>query len=84
MEFIIGLLKTMRQHDSIMIVVDRFIRVAHFILVESTFLASDVAHVFIKYVVTLHGIPKKIVSDRDVKFTSKIWKELFADMEEEM
>jgi len=37
MEFIIGLLKTVRQHDSIMVIVDRLTTVAHFIQVKSTF-----------------------------------------------
>lgn len=53
-------------------------KVAHFIMVKSTFSASDMAHVFIRGVVRINGVMKNIVSDRDVKLTSKFWKELFA------
>jgi len=80
MDFIIGFLRIVRQHDSIMVVVDRLEKVAHFILVKSTFLAIDVAQVFIKYVIVLHGVSKNIVSDRDAKFTSMFWKELFVGL----
>ena len=65
MEFITGLSKAVRQHDSIMVIVDRLTKVTHFIPVNSTFLASDVGQVFIRDVVRLHGVPKNIVSDRD-------------------
>ena len=43
MDFIIGLLKTVKWHDSIMVIVDGLTKVAHFIPVKSTFSASDVA-----------------------------------------
>lgn len=43
MEFITGLLRTLRQHDSIMVVVDRLTKVEHLIQVKSTFLVRDVA-----------------------------------------
>lgn len=79
-DFITGLPKTVRHHDSITVVVDRLKKVAPFILVKSTLLASDVAQVFIRDVVRLHGIPKKIVLDRDEKLTYKFWKELFAGL----
>eukprot|EP00253_Pinus_taeda_P020143 PITA_20143 len=80
MEFITGFSRMLTQHDSIMVVVYRLTKVAHFIPVTSTFSASNVAKVFIKDVARLHGVPKKIVSDRDAKFTSKFWKELFAGL----
>ena len=80
MDFIIGLSKTVRQHDSIMVIVDRLTKVAHFIPVKSTFSDSDVAHVFIKHVVRFHGVPKKIMSYKDAKFTSNFLKELFAGL----
>lgn len=47
-------------------------------MVNSMFSASDVAPVFIIDVVRLHSVLKNIVSNRDAKFTSKFWKELFA------
>jgi len=80
MDFIIGLLRTVRQHDSIMVVVDRLCKVAHFILVKTTYSSNEVERVFIREMVSMHGFPKKIVSDRDAKFTSNFWKELFVGL----
>ena len=62
--FITGFLRTSSWHDSIMVVVDMLTKVTHFILVKNTYSNSDVAQVFIKYVVILHGVPKNIVSNR--------------------
>jgi len=78
MEFITGLSRKMRQHDSIMVIMDRLTKVVYFILVKSTFSTSDVAQVFIIDVVIFHGVLRNTMSDRDVKLTSKFWKELFA------
>ena len=41
---------------------------------------DDIAKIFMKDIFKLHGFPKAIISDRDVKFTSNFWKELFADL----
>eukprot|EP00253_Pinus_taeda_P027012 PITA_27012 len=71
MDFITGLLRTVRHHDSIMVIVDRLTKAIHFIPMKSTFSASDVAHVFIRDVVRLHRVSTKIVLDKDAKFTSK-------------
>jgi len=67
-DFITGLPSTSRHHDSIM---DRLTKVAHFIPAKYTYSANDVAQVFIRDVVRLHGVLKNIVPDKDVKFTSK-------------
>ena len=80
MDFIIGLLMTCRQHDSIMVVVDKLTKATHFIPVKSTHKIDDIAKIFTKEIFKLHGLPKAIVSDQDVKFTSNFWKELFADL----
>ena len=80
MDFITGLPKTMKQHDCIMVIMDMLTKDAYFIPVKYTFSASHVALVFIRDVVRLHSVPKKIVSDKDVKFTSRFWKELFASL----
>jgi len=80
MDFITCLLKIVREHESIMVILDKLTNVAHFILVKSTFSPSDLGQVFIRDVVRFHGVPKKIMSDRDMKFTSKFWKELFSSL----
>lgn len=80
MNFITGFPRTFEQHDSIMAVMENFSKVAQFILVKSTYKASYVAQVFIRDVVRLHGVPRNIVPYRDVKFTSKFWKELFGGL----
>jgi len=54
-----------------MFVVDRLTKVAHFIPMKSTNSTSELAQVFIGEIMRLHGIPRKIVSNKDSKFTSR-------------
>jgi len=84
MDFITGIPRTVRQYDSIMFVVDMLRKVAHFIPVKATYSASEVEHVFIREIMRLLGVPKKILLDRDAKFTSKFWKELFTGLGREL
>lgn len=77
MELIIAMHKTTRDHDAIMVVVEKLRKVAHFIAIKSTHKEIDVAHIFMKEIFRLHGISKKIILDMDAKFTSKFWKSLF-------
>ena len=78
MDVIIGLSMTSRQDDSIMVVVDKLTKASHFIPVNSTCKTDANTKIFMKEIFGLHGFPKAIFSDRDVKFTSKFWKGLFA------
>ena len=68
----LGLSKTIRKHDSIFVVVDRFSKMVHFLSCSKT---SD--QIYFDGVVKLHDLPKIIVSDRDVKFMSYFWKTLW-------
>jgi hypothetical protein len=77
MDFITVLPRTDKQHDSIMVVVDKLMKDAHFILLKTTNKETYVDDIFMKEVARLHGIPKTIVSDKDPKFTSNLWKGLF-------
>eukprot|EP00253_Pinus_taeda_P019401 PITA_19401 len=80
MDFITRFPKTKRNNDSIMVVVDKLSKAAHFIPVQSTYKAAQIAHIFMQNVFKLHGLPKTIISDRDVKFTSAFWRTLFAEL----
>ena len=60
-----------------MVVVDKLSKATYFISVKSTYKAINIADIFMKEVFRLLGIPKVIISDRDVKFTGIFWKSLF-------
>ena len=64
---------TSSRHNAILVVVDKLTKSAHFIPMRDTYDVMDVERVFINEVVRLHGVPKKLISDRDPKFTSKFW-----------
>ena len=77
MDFITALPKVVGNFDSIFVVVDRLTKVAHLIPTRMTTIAFDIANLFVKEIVRLHGVPTQIISDRDVKFMSKFWSAMF-------
>ena len=74
MDFVTGLPKVSGGFDFIFVVVYKLTKVAHFIPIRTSATATDVAQLFVKEIVRLHGIPARIISDRDAKFTSNFWK----------
>ena len=71
MDFIIQLLMTISEYDAIIVFVDRLTKRAHFHLMHMSVIAPEVAKAFFNVVFKNHGLPRVIVSDRDVKFTSR-------------
>jgi hypothetical protein len=76
MDFIVGLPRSQSGYDSIWVILDRLTKVAHFIPVKTIYSGPQLAELFMLRIVCLHGVPKKIVSDRGAQFTSKFWERL--------
>jgi transposase InsO family protein len=76
MDFIVALPRTQSRYDSIWVIVDRLTKVAHFRPVKTTYSGLQLAELYMSRIVYLHGVPKKIVSDRGMPFTSRFWERL--------
>jgi hypothetical protein len=79
-DFITKLPKKMKQHDSIIVVVEKLTKASHFFLVKTTQKETNIANIYMKEIARLHGVPKEIVSDKHPKFTSKFWKGCSRDL----
>jgi hypothetical protein len=64
MDFVVGLPRTQSGYDSIGVIVDRLARVAHFIPIKTTYFGPQLAELYMSRIVCLHGVPKKIVSNK--------------------
>jgi hypothetical protein len=81
MDFIVGLPRTQAGYDSIWVIVDWLTKVAHFIPVKTTYSGAKLVELYMTRIVCLHGVPKKIVSDRGSNFTFKFWEKLHESMD---
>ncbi|KAK8942857.1 hypothetical protein KSP39_PZI008725 [Platanthera zijinensis] len=62
---------------TVMVVVDRLSKQAHFMAISHPHTAEMVAQIFLDSVCRLHGLPASLVSDRGAVFLSQFWQELF-------
>jgi hypothetical protein len=76
MDFIVGLPKTAKGFHSIWVIIDWLTKIAHFLLVKTKYLVVTYAELYIARILSLHGVPKMIVSDWGPQFVSKFWEEL--------
>ena len=76
MDFVSGFPLTQQKHDSVWVIVDRFIKSAHFIPIRIDYSMERLAELYGDEIVPFHGVSLSIVSDRDPRFTSRFWKEL--------
>ena len=70
MDFVSELPKTMKQYDTVWVIVDRLTKSAHFLSFKKDMGFSDMPKLFINEVTRLHRTPVSIVSDRDSRFVS--------------
>jgi transposase InsO family protein len=76
MDFIVGLPRTAKGYDFIWVIVDRLTKIAHFLPVRVKYTMATYAELYIARFLSLHGIPKTIVSDRGPQFVAKFWEAL--------
>ncbi|GJP57973.1 hypothetical protein CLOP_g19889 [Closterium sp. NIES-67] len=65
-------------HDAILVVIGKFSKMGHFIPTHTTACTEKMAQLFVRYIISQHGMPTTLISDRDPKFTSKFWRELMS------
>jgi transposase InsO family protein len=63
---------------------DRWTKVAHFIPVKTTYSKLQLAELYMLRIVCLHGVPKKIVSNRGTQFTLKFWGRLHETLDTQL
>ncbi|GJW25386.1 reverse transcriptase domain-containing protein [Tanacetum coccineum] len=76
MDFVTKLPKSSQGYDTIWVIVDRIIKSAIFTPIRETDPMEKLAMTYLKEVVTRHGIPVSIICDRDLRFSSNLWKSL--------
>ncbi|KAD4584743.1 hypothetical protein E3N88_22344 [Mikania micrantha] len=73
MDLITKLPRTSHGNDTIWVIVDRLTKSAHFLAMKETYSMDRLAQLYVNELVSLHGVPLSIVSDRDSRFTSRFW-----------
>ncbi|KAD2804281.1 hypothetical protein E3N88_37658 [Mikania micrantha] len=76
MDFITKLPKTASGCDTIWVIVDRLTKSAHFLPTKETDKLEKLTRIYLTEIVSRHGVPISIISDRDSRFTAHFWKSL--------
>ena len=71
MDFIVGLPRTPKGHDSIWVIIDRLNKVAHCIAMRNDYRVENLKDLYVDNILRLHGAPMSIVSDRGTQYVSK-------------
>jgi hypothetical protein len=80
MDFIEALPKS-KGKDTILPVVDKLTKYAHFIAMSHPFTTKTIVQLFPDKIFKLHGLPLVIITNRDIIFTSTLWQDLFKSLD---
>jgi hypothetical protein len=69
--------KTSKGHNTIVVMIDKFTKLAHFAPTVITVTAPQLAEIVLSRIILQHGVPKAIISDRDPRFTGHMWEALW-------
>ncbi|GKB26269.1 putative reverse transcriptase domain-containing protein [Tanacetum coccineum] len=72
-DFVTKFPRTSSGHDTIWVIVDRLTKSAHFLPMREDYKMDRLARLYLNEIVSRHGVPISIISDRDSRFTSRFW-----------
>jgi hypothetical protein len=73
MYYIVHLPMTNHAKEAILVFIDRISRIVHFAATHTSVTAEGTARLFRHEVFRLHGMPRLIISDKEIRSTSKFW-----------
>ncbi|GJS99104.1 putative reverse transcriptase domain-containing protein [Tanacetum coccineum] len=76
MDFVTKFPRTSSGHDTIWVIVDRLTKSAHFLPMCEDYKMERLARLYLNEIVSRHGVPISIISDRDSRFTSRFWQSM--------
>ncbi|GKB59035.1 putative reverse transcriptase domain-containing protein, partial [Tanacetum coccineum] len=76
MDFVTNLLRTSSGLDTIWVIVDRLTKSGHFLPIREDYKIERLARLYLNAIVSRHGVPISIISDRDSRFTSRFWQSM--------
>ena len=65
MDFVVGLPTIRKGYDAIWVIVDRLTKSTHFLPIRVRYNLEQLAKLYVKEIISRHGVPVSIVSDRD-------------------
>jgi len=80
MDLITGLPRSRSGNDAIVVFVDKLTKMVHYVACKTAVSAPELATLFLREVVRLHGVPESILSDRDARFTANFWRSFWSQL----
>jgi hypothetical protein len=80
MDLITQLPRSRKGNDAIVVFVDKLTKMVHYVATTTTVSAPQLATLFMREVVRLHGVPESILSDRDPRFTAHFWRAFWSQL----